>query len=329
MKFSIIIPVYNAEKSLCRCLDSIINQDCGDYEIIIVNDGSTDNSESICLKYSNKRQNINYIFKENGGASSARNVGLDAAKGDFVLFIDSDDYVDENYFSALSNNCVKNGLSVFTYTWQRADGFVKRNITTDNDLSLFEKSKSLILNRSINSPCAKIFDRNLIENVHLRFDERMPVAEDFNFCLKYLMFSDKVNVLNESIYFYDITNESSLVHKRKKGLIDIYPIVFDYAYETINNSRFNDGEKKELLRVWDKLHTDSFITCVMEEIKDVNMTPAEVKKEIRSMCKKFCAAYNHIYGYENLVHFAVRFCVKNRCVNVLYYFSKIYARLRK
>jgi glycosyltransferase involved in cell wall biosynthesis len=329
MQFSIIIPVYNAENTLKRCLDSILNQSYNNYEIILVNDGSKDNSENICLNYSNQYKNVKYVKKENGGASSARNKGIDEANGDYILFVDSDDYVDSNYFDVLKDNCIEDGLAIFTYTWLKASGLEKRNISTDVNAPLFEKVKSLTLNRSINSPYSKIFDRALIEQAHLRFDERMPVAEDFNFCLRYIMMSNQVFVSNQSVYFYDVTNEQSLVHKRKKGLIDIYPIVFDYAFDTINNSPFSDSEKNQLFRVWDKLHTDSFITCVLEEVKDDQMTSAQIKKEIKQMCSKFYNVYKPLYGYENIIHFAIRFCIKHKCTNALYYSSKLYSKVRK
>lgn len=328
MRFSIIIPVYNSEKTLGRCLDSILKQDYSDYEIILVNDGSSDASEKICIDYAYKYPNIKYRAKTNGGASSARNSGLDIAEGDYILFVDSDDYVDKDYFFHLKDNYLKNGLSIFTYTWKKTSGFVKRNISVSNDLSKFDKCKQLILSRSINSPYAKIFDRELIEKHHLRFDVQMPVAEDFNFCIAYLFVCEKISVINEAVYFYDVTNTDSLVRSRKKGLIDIYPYVFDTAYNSIINSSFNEIEKKELLCIWDKLHTDSFITCVMEEQKDKNTPINKVLSEIRHMCKKFYSEYKPDYGYLNAVHFLVRLCIKYKLALLLYIMCKIYNKIR-
>lgn len=329
MKFSVIIPVYNAEKTLNRCLDSIVNQSFKDYEIILVNDGSVDNSESICLEYTNKYDNIKYEHKINGGASSARNKGIELAKGDFILFVDCDDFVEDNYFATLSNNCVKNGLAVFTYMWLKTSGAKKREITDYANDDFFNVSKYLVLSRTINSPCSKIFDRAVIENNNLRFDEKMPVAEDFIFCLKYLMLSDRVEIHNDSIYCYDMTNEDSLVNKRKKGLIDIYPYVFNSAFEIIDNTDFSDNEKSELFKLIDKLHTDSFVTCVMEELKDDALSPSQIKRNIRLMCDKFYTEFSTVYGYENFIHRFVRFCIKHKCANILYYASKIYSVLRK
>ncbi len=330
MKYSIIIPVYNTENKLPRCLDSILNQDYGDYEILLINDGSSDGSASICEEYAKRFSNILYINKENGGASSARNAGLEKASGDYILFVDSDDYVDERYFSLLEGREEKNGLAVFTYAVINSHGKRIRPVPEQllSDTDMFTKTELLISSRTINSLYAKIFYRELLESCQLRFDEKMPVAEDFNFCVSYLLKCNSVKVINEAVYCYDNTNESSLVKKRKKGLIDIYPYVFDTVFEHISESDFSEEQKLKLFRIWDKLHTDSFATCVMEELKDESMTPKEIKSEIRDMCKKYYERYCADYGYYNIVHFAVRFCIKHKFKNTLYYISKFYLNHR-
>ena len=331
MKFSLIIPVYNAENTISRCVDSIIRQSFSDYELILVNDESEDKSLAVCEGYAKKNKNIRVINKENGGASSARNAGLDAALGDYVLFVDSDDYIDDNYFAELSGAEQKEGLTVFTYFVKNDKSFIAKKVsdpvaTASSDLFLI--SKMLILTRLINVPYAKIFDRQLIETFHMRFDERMPVAEDFNFCLAYLMKCKTISVKNIPVYIYDTTNDHSLVRKKKEGLIDIYPTVFDTAYETIRHSDFTNEQKYALYRIWDKLHTDSFGTCIMEEFKDNNKSSREIKKEIKRMCEKFYSEYSVTYGYENIVHYIVRTCIKYKLSSALYVLGKLYVKMR-
>ena len=102
MQYSIIIPIYNAEATLRRCLDSLVGQQFSDYELLLINDGSTDDSDAICREYANTYSCVRYFAKENGGVSSARNLGLEQAKGEYILFVDSDDYVADNYFAAIS-----------------------------------------------------------------------------------------------------------------------------------------------------------------------------------------------------------------------------------
>ena len=102
MTFSIIIPVYNVEKYLNECVDSVLNQKNVDYEIILVDDGSTDNSGQICDEYVKNHSNISVIHKQNGGASDARNIGIEEAEGDYILFIDSDDKIEKNSLSKIN-----------------------------------------------------------------------------------------------------------------------------------------------------------------------------------------------------------------------------------
>lgn len=110
---SIIIPVYNSEKTLKRCVDSILNQTFNrDIEILLVNDGSKDSSESICLEYQNNDKRIKYFKKENGGVSSARNLGIYEAKGEYIAFVDSDDYVEPNMYEIMLNKISKDGSDI-------------------------------------------------------------------------------------------------------------------------------------------------------------------------------------------------------------------------
>ena len=107
-KISIIIPVYNVEPYLRRCIDSVLEQTMQDYEIVVVNDGSTDNSGSICDQYANQYDQIRVIHKQNGGLSDARNTGIKAATGDYILFLDSDDYLDTDALEKLWTGVNKN-----------------------------------------------------------------------------------------------------------------------------------------------------------------------------------------------------------------------------
>ena len=106
-EISIIVPVYNVEKYLKRCIDSILNQSFTDFELILVDDGSTDNSGEIIDEYAIKDERIKVIHKENGGLSSARNVGIEYSKGNYIAFVDSDDYINKNMYKILYKNAIK------------------------------------------------------------------------------------------------------------------------------------------------------------------------------------------------------------------------------
>ena len=125
---SVIVPIYKVEKYLAICVDSLLRQSYGNLEVILVDDGSPDECPAICDKYQNKDNRIKVIHKKNGGLSDARNVGLDIAQGEYVAFVDSDDFVDEDYIYKLYNALQQNGTSIAVCGIQIID---ERNKVTD------------------------------------------------------------------------------------------------------------------------------------------------------------------------------------------------------
>ena len=117
--FSIIIPVYNSEKTIKRLLESILKQNFNDYEVIVINDGSTDKSEEVILNYKNKFNNYQYIFKENSGVSSTRNIGIKKALGKYILFADADDFFEENSFFRIYEFTKKNNSSLVCFDYYK------------------------------------------------------------------------------------------------------------------------------------------------------------------------------------------------------------------
>ena len=134
-KISVIVPVYNVQEYLTKCVDSILIQDFRDFELILINDGSTDQSGLICENYLKMDGRVKVIHKENGGLSDARNVGLDCATGDFVTFIDSDDYIEQgmlSYMNELTNN-LNVDLFMFNYYLDEPEGRIRKKNETSND----------------------------------------------------------------------------------------------------------------------------------------------------------------------------------------------------
>ncbi|EGF52297.1 Glycosyltransferase involved in cell wall bisynthesis [Bacteroides clarus YIT 12056] len=205
MKISIIIPVYNVENYLAECLNSVVNQTYRDIEIIIVNDGSTDNSFSIIQQYQLHDERIKIINQENQGLSAARNAGMKVASGDYLWFIDSDDYVAinacEEFVKHLCTGC---DLVVFNRCLFDDQ---EKEIVTFNDVNkIYNSGRAYLLNavkyRDFAAPvCFKIFRRNLIQTLQLRFTKDI-VYEDLLFSFEYLYNSNKVIVLDDNLYFY-------------------------------------------------------------------------------------------------------------------------------
>lgn len=229
-KVSVIVPVYNAEKYLVRSIESIIGQSHKNLEIILVNDGSTDNSLSICREYSEKDPRIKIITQENSGAGLARSTGLQNATGKFVIFVDSDDYLHstaiEKCLAAQKENNAD--LVMFGRFNRNPNGeIIPKSIPTDK---LYFKGEEVVdllsglftYKRGIGISCwGKMFNLDIINSNNIRFySERRLLSEDAFFMLQIFAHLDSVCIIPESLYYY-CENENSLSRKYKKGRLSL------------------------------------------------------------------------------------------------------------
>ena len=212
---SIIIPVFNSEKTLKKCITSIINQTYKYLDIIIVNDGSNDKSDEICKEFQEKDKRINYIVQKNSGVSNARNNGLSKVKGDFITFIDSDDWVENDYIESLIKLLIDNDADVITSSaidftddkvLNTSEKVLKYEITTNKELMI----KDLLEAKKYNSVCwGKIYRRNSV--IGLKFDENLKIAEDLKFLISVFENCNKLVITNIRKYHYYI-NIGSAIH---------------------------------------------------------------------------------------------------------------------
>lgn len=209
---SIIVPVYNAEKTLDRCVKSIIKQSYKDVEIILVDDGSTDKSPELCDNFTKCDDRIKTIHKTNGGVSSARNEGLLNAQGDYISFIDSDDYVDENYISSFFMKGELAEFSIQGYKAKTNNGVLFKTVS-DSVISIPQLIHLAEANNTINSPWGKMFSNDIIKTHLLKFDERLSYGEDHLFVLNYLLFTNTIHSSCNMGYNYVDNQEGSLTHK--------------------------------------------------------------------------------------------------------------------
>lgn len=205
---SIIVPVYNAGKTLKRCVNSIINQSYKDWELLLVDDGSTDDSSIICDKYVQQDRRIRVFHKQNGGVSSARNVGLDNAIGEWVTFIDSDDWIEKGMLNIvdIASNVDLICCYYVAEGWKEwvSDPY-KNKIYKDYMMSDF-LTECLLKSVFITG---KFFRRELIEKYIMRFDTNLSYSEDTLFIYSYICYIKSVQTFSDSFYHYD-KNESSL-----------------------------------------------------------------------------------------------------------------------
>lgn len=201
---SVIVPVYNTEKYLRRCVDSILAQSFGDFELILVDDGSPDNCGGICDEYATKDSRVQVIHKENSGVSASRNVGIERATGDYILFCDSDDYVSPFWAEELFK-AIKAFPEAFIAC--RAKKFIDGDTASlDNkqvpemphEVTYFDLFK---LGLSAYS-CNKIYERDKLLSLNLRFDETVFLSEDVKFNAAFCMACDKVVLIEQELYYY-------------------------------------------------------------------------------------------------------------------------------
>ena len=203
---SVIIPMHNSAATIERCLASVMKQSYKDTEMIVIDDGSTDDGAQIVIDLSKKDSRIKYIWQENGGVSAARNHGLEEAQGEWICFIDSDDEVEEEYLSSLYLSIVKTNsdIAMCGYREVRADGVTEYLLSEKEMTSLTgDMSKDFeTLRQFALSPWMKIFRKEKIEKIHLRFCENMVLAEDIYFNYHYYSLCKTVSFVNRAQYIY-------------------------------------------------------------------------------------------------------------------------------
>lgn len=218
---SIVIPVYNAEKYLEQCLNSIKNQTYKNFEVILVNDGSIDHSESICMDFVKVDTRFKYFTKVNGGASSARNFGLDNVTGDYITFIDADDWVDENHLEVLINNIKDNNSDMAVSSIKKFDmsnnfhfrmySNQEKYLLNYNKLNREEflviLPKLILANNSYKVAVSKLFKKELVTDV--RFDESIIYGEDLEFFFKIYNNINSISYIDEVTYVYRLHDERS------------------------------------------------------------------------------------------------------------------------
>ena len=241
-KVSVIVPVYNVEDYLEKCLNSLVNQTLKEIEIIVVNDGTPDNSQEIIDKYAKKYKNIKAYIKENGGLSDARNYGIKKAKGEYIAFVDSDDYVTKDmyekmYQKAKSGNfdiVVCNSINVYENNNQIE---IKSNLNyADNPIQ----------NYLISAPmaCTRIYKKELFDNIEFK---KGIYYEDLELTPKLVKYTNKIDFLDEGLYYYYQRSGSIMKQKEwndkllhiftvlesnKKVLFNKYPKEIEYMYIT-------------------------------------------------------------------------------------------------
>lgn len=217
---SVIAPVYKAEKVIARCIESVIAQEYKDWELILVDDGSPDRSGEICDEYAAKDERIRVVHKQNEGASQARNCGISNARGEYISFVDSDDYLSPRYLLDFAEDPLCDfEIQGFTHTYPQSDSVAQRP-SENGRLTIREMFSLSSLWYLIKGPCCKLFRRSILEEHIIRFPKEFSYGEDEIFVLDYLSHCNKCTYVHAvSNYFYTHDNGESLSHRFIPGLV--------------------------------------------------------------------------------------------------------------
>ena len=296
--FSIIIPVFNMEKTLERCVDSVLKQSCKDWEIILVNDGSIDKSGVISKSFSENHENIHYYFQENKGVSSARNLGIEKSNAEWMIFLDADDYWDDNYLQKIFECTKSNCDIVITGITKILENRNKIKILSDK-IGFFSIDDLLVdfmsvqLNSGIYGFVSnKIIKTSIVKKNQLKFNNRIKLCEDLDFFTRYFLNCNTVFITTESGNFYNYIDKKNEVdyislikvfYNVKEMLIVKKAMSFEnkkllnYQFSSLKYAYFN-----ELKKIKDDDILKGFLFCQnvkLENEKDVNKKAIKILSE--------------------------------------------------
>lgn len=257
---SVIIPVYNVEQYIKKCVESVINQTLKDIEIILVDDGSPDNCPAICDEFQKMDSRIEVIHKENGGLSDARNAGLRAATGEYILFVDSDDWVEESTCEVLFRQTKEHGaeLVISGYYIETANNTAVKHIFNENEIvftpdiikeKLFRRILGLVKEElrhpeqldSLSSVWGKLYRRDIISNNRVEFiDTKTTFSESIDFNFKYTHHVNTAVYLDIPFYHYRRTNTASITTAYKDDFFRLIKNWTEYVANFIEEHNYHD-----------------------------------------------------------------------------------------
>ncbi|MDX8335688.1 glycosyltransferase family 2 protein [Candidatus Cetobacterium colombiensis] len=278
---SVIIPAYNVEKYIKRCIDSVLNQSLKKIEIIIIDDGSKDKTSDICLEISTKNSNIKYKKVENSGCSAARNLGILMSTNKYIAFLDSDDWVDQDMYEEMIKVAEKNDSDIVICGFKKLNE-EKKLLSTVKILEKKNKDDYIDCKTEwFSSPCNKIYKRDLILKNNIKFLTNVYTGEDMFFNFKSLFFSKKISSINEAYYNY-FMNESS-VSNNYKNRTDIYIVIDELVkfYKENNVYQENINKVRECFKYHGIIYPFDVLQKMSEnKVKDWKRFYLKIKEEI-------------------------------------------------
>ena len=282
MKLSIIIPVYNVEKYLLKCLTSIIESKNQEFEVILINDGSIDNSDKICKVFQKRDKRIKYISKENEGCSRSRNLGIEKAQGKYIWFIDSDDFIEKGSIDKIMEILKeKIGILIFGYNKIYENGQIEKRIPNlNNDIRDVYKQLSFF-----NSPWNKIYNTKIIKKNKIKFMEESHMGEDMNFNFKFFYYvrEYEIRTLRESLYNYNFTLGVTSNFSKRMEIFKSFDDIVEF-YKKVEKFE----EIRKILEKYYRLHAIKFVydAIITEKRKNINFDAKEAILNLYQNLKK-------------------------------------------
>lgn len=320
---SIIVPVYNSKAHLECCVTSILNQSYKQFELLLIDDGSSDGSSGLCDELSQKSEKIRVIHKENGGVSSARNAGLDMASGDYIVFVDSDDVISNNYVETFIESSHKGDLilgMIEDVYFDDTGSIIKRHTRNvdapDCGILADEYYKLLELLRV---PVVKLYKRDIIEANHIRFDENLSVAEDQVFNFAYYKHIKTYSLEPRSVYkYYHQYNSSSLSSTKTKKTFEseLYKLRVEYDfikdYSPKNADLVYVYHMISMLNIYSNLKDDRGIWSFYKRVKRIaKLNPIQADKALNKKKKLIVNLLNlKLYSIVTLYYYLKKERVK-------------------
>ncbi len=301
-KVSVIIPVYNVENYIEECIKSVLTQNYDNYEIILLDDGSTDNSLEICKKFEDDIK-IKIIHNQNHGVSITRNEGINIANGEYIIFIDSDDCISYTFIEDLVEAIEKNDadIAICGYTRNR----LELNKDEGNDISIIQADDYLnMLFKNNLSECYvwnKIFKRNIIINSNIYFPECISIWEDMYFLINYLNNINKVAIINKKLYFYRIRMESTINNSDTTSKIEEKILILKLIKENCRGKISVEEQK-----ILEKKYISSLLRYLMKCNKEKNIYQ---KKEILKKIKN-SESFMFLNRKEKIKYYYLKFSYK-------------------
>lgn len=288
---SIIIPVYNVDKYIKECLDSILTQNNKNIEIILINDGSTDNSPIICQEYSKSYSNVKYIDNENHGVSYSRNCGIEKAEGKYLLFVDADDRLSATGLNDLKK-LIKTNQSLYIYSYKK----IYKNISENHVIKSQQISKEQALRDLMEEDkfCGyvwnKIFSVELIKKYDIKFDEKIMMNEDMKFCFDYISYCKEIICSDDVIYEYRCRKSSAVnkkIGQKNASSILCYKYIMDNTQDKYVISKCRNYYLKSYYKYKKYVQSNYFDIKLIKEIKENDYKKLSIADKLKINMYKY------------------------------------------